>query len=482
MRMINRLKNMGNKGLFDDREFWQAIWKLAVPLALQNLLTSSLSLVDTVMVGTLSGVAISAVGFASQIAFFSNIVMFGFASGAAVFIAQFWGNKDRDGISKTFCLTLLCNVPVSLIFFGLAFFAPEMMINIFTDDPMAIAEGAGYLRIASFSYIGVAVQQTMSIALRSTEHIKSPVIVSAISVIMNVVLNYILIFGKLGFKPMGIVGAAYATSISGIIAPILLIIISVCEKNILIAPVKKLFNLKGGFVKEFFSRALPVLLNESLWALGVVAYNMILGRLGTSNFSAVTIARTVENLAFVFFIGICNACNVLVAKNVGAGDIHKARRHASRFMVLVPILAIVLGVTIVILRAPILSVFNITDAERAIASVLLLIYGFEIGLRNLPYIAIVGCFRAAGDTKIGMKYDLLFLWAVSLPLTFIAAFVLKLPFIAVYAIMLLCEDIPKTIVCLKRFFSLKWIKPVTEEGLRGLAKYKEEQSAGSIVK
>ena len=120
--MINRLKNMGNKGLFDDREFWQAIWKLAVPLALQNLLTSSLSLVDTVMVGTLSGVAISAVGFASQIAFFSNIVMFGFASGAAVFIAQFWGNKDRDGISKTFCLTLLCNVPVSLIFFGLPIF------------------------------------------------------------------------------------------------------------------------------------------------------------------------------------------------------------------------------------------------------------------------------------------------------------------------------------------------------------------------
>ncbi|MDO4567346.1 MAG: MATE family efflux transporter [Clostridia bacterium] len=468
-------------GLFRDREFWSAIRKLALPLAMQNLLTSSLALIDTVMVGSLGSLSISAVGFASQVAFFANIVMFGIASGGAVFIAQYWGNNDRDGIAKTFGMTLVCNIPISLTFFLLAFFTPELMIGIFTDDALAIAEGARYIKIASFSYLGVALNQTMSIALRSTEHVKSPIAVSAVSVVLNALLNYILIFGKLGFEPMGVEGAAYATAISALAAPVLLIIISLIEKNILVAPLRKLFGFDSAFVKEFFRRATPVLINESLWALGVVGCNMILGRLGTDNYSALTISRTVENLAFVFFLGICNACNVLVAKNVGAGNIAKAKRHATQFMALVPMLAIALGLVIILLRGPILSVFNITDAERAIAFWLLLIYGCEVGLRNLPYIAVVGVFRAAGDTKIGMKYDLVFLWFIALPVTFLCAFVLKLPFVAVYAVMLLCEDIPKTLVCLRRFAGLKWIMPVTEEGIRGLREYKEELYAAGTV-
>lgn len=450
--------------MFEDKNFWKSMLRLALPIAFQNLLTTSLSLVDTLMIGQLGDVSIAAVGIASQVAFFVNIAMFGIASGGAVFIAQYWGRGDRDGISRAYGMMLICNIPIALILSTVVFLFPNSVIGLFSNDQVAIAEGARYIKIACFSYLGVALSQTFSIVLRSTEEVKLPVVSGAVAVVINVILNYVLIFGKFGFPAMGVEGAALATTISGLFSPILMLVISIFKKNVLVPPIRKMFSISKEFVAEFFQRASPVLINETLWALGVMGYNAVFGRMGTGNYSALTIFRTVENISFVFFIGICNACNVMIAKRVGAGDIEEAKQYSKRFLLLVPALAVVVGAMVILLREPILGIFNIASEVHSTASILLLIYGLEMGLRNIPYVSVVGIFRAGGDTKTGMKYDLLSLWLLALPITAVCGLVLDMPFIWVYVIMLLCEDLLKNVLCIRRYLSMKWIQPVKNEG------------------
>ena len=188
--------------MFEDKNFWKSMLRLALPIAFQNLLTTSLSLVDTLMIGQLGDVSIAAVGIASQVAFFVNIAMFGIASGGAVFIAQYWGRGDRDGISRAYGMMLICNIPIALILSTMVFLFPNSVIGLFSNDQVAIAEGARYIKIACFSYLGVSLSQTFSIVLRSTEEVKLPVVSGAVAVAINVILNYVLIFGKFGFPAM----------------------------------------------------------------------------------------------------------------------------------------------------------------------------------------------------------------------------------------------------------------------------------------
>lgn len=441
--------------------FIKAMLPLAIPIALQNLLMSSFQLVDTLMVGQLGEGAIAAVGAAARISNFANIVMFGFASGGSVFMAQFWGAGDVSGIQKTCGMLLLCNLPASVLICAVCRAFPQTVMSIITNDPYMIAEGARYLETACFSYVGVALSQTLSAALRSTENVKLPLIASGASVAANALVNYALIFGKLGMPRLGIIGAAVATAISAFINPLVIIIVSLIKRNILFASPREMLGFKKGFAGNFFRRALPVVFNETLWVIGTTGYDMVFGRMGADNYSALTVFRTVEGIAFVLFIGICNSCAIMVGKTIGEGRHDEARRTAERFLVLTPVLGILIGIVIVVLSDTILGVFALSPEVRHTARLLLIIYAADIGLRNIPYISIVGIFRAGGDTKIGMKYDLLVLYLFALPLSIILGLVLKLDFVPVYTIMLLSEDIPKNILCVRRVLKGKWVKPVS---------------------
>ena len=212
--------------------------------------------------------------------------------------------------------------------------------------------------------------------------------------------------------------------------------------------------------------SLPALVNEGMWALGTTGYNMIYGHMGTDNYAALTIFRTVENLAFVFFVGLCHACSVLIGKRIGAGDFARARLDARRFTVLMTAMSVTVGLALIALRTPLLSLFNVSEGVRGLTRQIVLLYGLEIGLRNIPYITIVGVFRAGGDTRIGVILDTVCVWCIALPLTFLCGMVLRLPFVAVYLIMLLSEDVVKTFFALRYFLRDRWIHPVTEQGLR----------------
>lgn len=462
------------KKIFFDRGFWRSAITLGLPVALQNLLMSSLALVDTLMISQLGDIPLSSVGMAGQLSWMMQLVLFGLMSGSSIFFSQYWGIKDIKGIRKVYGILLTFVLAVSAVFVLIGFFFPETVISVFNKDPKVIETGAAYLRIAVFSYPAVALTGIFSSLLRSTESVRLPMWSSFVSSALNAVLNWCLIYGKLGFEPMNVRGAAIATVISSWVGVIVCFVISLIKKNLVISPLKEVFAYTKEDLANFFKVSTPVIINESMWGLGTVCYNIVFSRMGYEYYAAVSIFRTMDGIMFTFFVGLCNACCVMVGKDIGAGRIEEAKLTAKRYSFIVPALSLLTGIAVLILRNPVVSLFSMTDSlsetVRSSAAVIIGIYGIEYVMRNIPYIQIVGIFRPAGDSAIGMKLDLLCVWAIALPLTVIAAFVLKLPFWAVFMVMIFTEDSVKVPLCLRRYRSGKWIRPITEEGKAGLSK------------
>lgn len=457
--------NLGHKG------FWRATLSLAIPIALQNMLAASFSLVDTLMVSQLGDIQLSATGMAGQWSWLFAMVLFGISSGAAVFVSQYWGNKNIKGIHRMSGIAVLSGVFLSLFFLVAAMIFPEEIIRIFNKTPGVVEQGAIYLQFACLSYPAMALTNILGSILRSAEHPKLPMAVSGITAVLNVILNYVLIFPA----GLGVKGAAIATAVSAWAGPILLIFFSVATRNILYAPIKDYLAFSGKTVGEFFKKASPVIINETMWGMGTVAYQIIFANIGYEEYAAITIVRTFENFAFCFFLGLCNACCVLVGKSIGAGEIREGIRDSKRFMVVFPLVSIVVGAAVILLRAPLVSIFNLGENISAYtletAKWILVIYAVWIAVRNIPYLTVVGIFRPGGDTTMGMIIEIGALWCFAVPMTYVAANVWHLPFLAVYAIMYLCEDIPKAIFFLAYWRSGKWIRPVTDTGRQGLAEF-----------
>jgi putative MATE family efflux protein len=467
------------KKYFGDMGFWRIALKLAFPVAMQNLLTSSFILVDTIMVGQLGDLSLSAVGMAGQFGWFLNMITFGMCSGAAVFISQYWGAKDTTGIRRTYGIAVVSVCLISALFFVIGLLFPEGVVRIFNREPDVVEAGAAYLRIACWSYLATGVNMVFCIVLRSTENVKLPMYVSLVTTVLNAFMDYGLIFGAFGMPEMGIRGAALATVISAWAGPVLILAVSAIQRNMLISPIKELFGFNKRSIAEYYEKATPVIINETLWGLGTLLFSVIFANLGYQYYAAVTIFRTFENISFVFFIGLCSASSIMVGKNVGAGHIKRAVEDSRRFVLFVSLCSVLTGVLIIIFRFQLASVFNlsgsITPETLKLTASLLLVYGIELPMRNLPYILIVGTFRPGGDTRIGMKLDLLSLWLCSVPLTTLAAFVFKLPFIAVFAIMYAAEDYLKAILCVKYYFTYNWLRPVTDQGIKGLEEFYESR-------
>ena len=461
-----------------DPVFWTTALRLALPVAVQNLLISSFALVDTLMVGQLGDVPLSAIGMATQWAWFLNICQFGFCSGATLFYAQYWGVKDVKGIHRVYGTAMTAVMAISLVFTCICVFAPVPAMRIFNRTPEVVAQGAAYLRVAGLSYIAQMAVSMIGAVLRSTGRVKLPMFTAVLTTALNITLDYGLIFGKLGLPRMGIVGAAWATVIASWAGLAFVLVVSAVQRNILYGPVREFFDFRRDRLEEYLRKSFPVVVNEVAWGLGTVVLNLVYSNLGYEYFAAVTIVRTFENLAFALLIGLCSACAIMVGNSVGAGSIGHGVAHARRFVILQPACGIALGAVLILFRHPMIHLFNtggaLSELTYSSAVIILILYSGHMITRNLPYITIVGIYRAGGDTSTGVKYDMGCLWLLSIPTTVICAYVLRLPFPVVYALMLMSEDYVKTFLCLRHFYSWRWLMPVTEEGRQALTRWKEE--------
>ncbi len=437
--------------------------RLALPIAMQQLLVSCAQLIDTAMVTKLGNVVVSSVGVSSRWIFLMNLFYFGISSGSAAMIAQFWGAKEKKNIQKSFGIALIFGTAVAILFNLAMFFFPEYLIRVFTSEQPVIETASKYMRIVAFMGIFSSFNQITCTALRATERVNPPLLTSIASVIINTVLNYTLINGKLGFPALGIEGAAIATLISAICQSVLLFIALRTSKDIFNGKVKEFFIISRAFVKRFSIVCLPVVLNEVAWAIGTNIYAMVFARQGSELYAGYTIFSSIEQIAFVFFVGICHACSIMTGKTIGEGDESGAYKLAKKFVIMTPIIGIITGSIFIFLRNPLLSLLRIeTQTAFNLASQLILLYCLWLPMRNIPYTLIVGTFRAGGDTKIGIVLDCISVYLLGVPTVVILGLIIKVDFVYLILAMYLCEDIPKIILSLHRFKSKKWIKNLTD--------------------
>ena len=448
---------------YSGKRFLCYALSLALPIAFQNLLTSCASLIDTAMVVGLGNAAVSAMGIATRFSFLLNVMCFGFASGCAALLSQYWGARDQSGVRRSFGLLLCISTFFSLLFAGALLLFPQPLAAIFTDDPELIMLAAGYLRILGIGVPFLVFSQIVCIALRSVERVYIPLVTSAIAVVVNTFLNYCFIEGHLGFPRLGLKGAAIG-SISGFFVQTIILVCFLCFRN---TPFSGKFSdfldFHIPFVKQYVKTSLPAFLNEALWALGANVYVMILARQGQENYAGYTLYETVQQIFFVFFVGICGACSVMTGMQVGRGNREAAYKVAKRFTILTPLMGVVLGGLLILTRNPLLRLLPIeTEYARTVASACLLFYGFWIAVRMIPYTLICGVFRAGGDTRSGCIFDLFGLYCVGIPVLFVMAnFVRPASFVVLVISMFVAEDVLKGILCLRHFRSRKWIRQLT---------------------
>lgn len=447
------------KNLF-GRAFFREMLPLAIPIALQNLLMASFRLVDMLMLGQLSGDALAAVDLAGQISFFVDLISFGVSSGCAVFLAQYHGARNIDGIRRVMGVALVTLLPLGALATVLSILFPHAIMQVLTNDESLREIGVSYLSVAAFSYLFIVLNSVLSTVLRSTERVKLPLLASGAAAALNALLNYCMIFGHFGLPALGARGAGVATAISSAVGPLILLAVSIVRRNVLIAPLKEIFDIRRFFI-PFWKRSLPAFLNETMWSLSIVIVNMIFGHMGKEHYAGLSTVRTIENLVFVFFIGVCHSCNILVGKHIGANDEAGARRIARSFLILTPVLGLLLGAIVLVLRGPVVDLFRIEESSKEVARALLLLYAFEIGVRNIPYIEVVGIFRAGGDTRIGFFGDLAVQYLVVIPIAAILGLVFRLPFIATYVVMQVCDDIAKNLIYYLHYRKNNWIRPVS---------------------
>ncbi len=448
----------------ENKGFFASMAKLALPIATQQLLVSCAQLVDTAMVTSLGNVTVSAVGVSSRWIFLMNLFYFGISSGSAALISQYWGAKEKSNIRKACGAAMAFSLTIACLFcFAMACF-PEQLIRVFSNEEPVIKEAAKYMQIIAFMGIFSAFNQIACTVLRATEKVNPPLFSSIAAVAINTSLNYILIFGKLGFPQMGIRGAALASLISTAVQSIILAIVMSTSKEVFKAPFREFISFSRTFLKKFISVCMPVVFNEGIWAIGTNIYAMVFARQGSENYAGYTIFSSVEQVAFVFFVGICHACSIMTGKTIGEGKESEAYKLAKKFVLMTPVIGIVTGSVLAAFREPLLSLLNIeTQAAFDLASKLILIYCVWLPIRNIPYTLIVGTFRAGGDTKFGIVCDCLSMYIISIPLVVYLGMVAKVEFHYLLIAMYLGEDLLKSVICLVRFKNKKWIRNLTDK-------------------
>jgi putative MATE family efflux protein len=445
-----------NLSFLRDKTFMPSMLSLAIPVGIQQFITASLNMVDVIMVGQLGEASIAALGLANQVFFLLILFLFGVTSGMAIFTAQFWGKRDEEKIRTVLGICLTVAISVGTLFTLAATLIPETVLSFYTEDPEVIALGSSYLRIVGFSYIFMAITTSYFAVLRSITLVKMTVVVSVIAIILKTILGYLLIFGVGPFPELGVRGAAIGTTFGWVFECLLIIILVYALKTPLAANPLLLFRFERAFLGDVLKTAMPAAANEVFWSVGITIYNAVYARIGTDAIASVQISATVEEIAFVFFIGLGNACAIMIGNKIGEGEQEVAFEYGRRFTIITVLVALFSGLIILILRGPVVSLYEISPQAAENARTLMLIFAASAWLRSINFILFVGALRAGGDTRYAMFMELTTIWAVGVPAALIGGFVLHLPVYGVY-IMVLLEELVKVFIITRRYLSRKWI-------------------------
>ncbi len=443
-------------------DFYKKLFNLALPIAFQNLVISSVNLVDVFMIGTRGETAIAALGLANQIMFLFILCLFGVNSGSGIFTAQFFGKRDMKSVHGVLGLSIMLGLSIGMLFFTLGWWFPETAIGFYSKDPAVIEAGARYLEITVWSYPIVAISFAFAMQLRSVGKALLPMWTSTMALLVNGFLNYLLIFGKFGFPEMGIEGAAWATTIARTLECLVMIAAVYILKYPLASRFEELLSVKKEFFMKYLKVSSPVFINELVWALGITAHNVVYARLGTRAVAAVNIENSVERIAFVAFIGIANAAATMLGHEIGAGKMNLAGEYAKKLVTVSFIVSGAVSLGVFLFADPILNLYEMSGELRDMCMRVLLIFCVILPFRAFNALNIVGILRSGGDTKAALYIETGALWLVSVPLAVAGGIFFKWPLYVVF--LLACsEELVKFILGIRRYLTGKWINNLVNE-------------------
>ena len=451
-----------------DREFTGRMVRIALPMALQNLVAASAHIVDGLMVAELGPAEYAAVTQAGRYSFLFQLFLFGASSGTAIFISQFWGKRDRQGIHKVMSLCFRITVGLAVLFLAGALLLPKPIMSLFLQEGDSRDFAVEYISCVGFSYLFSAVDIVFANTLRATGKPTVAMTAGIASILTNTFFNYALIYGHFGFEAMKVRGAAIATVIAAAVSMIINVSYTYRSSQPGAIRRRQLAMPDRRFALDYIKRVLPVVLNEGMWSLGITTYAVFYGMRGDAAVNAIGVYNLADQLMTVLLFGVVNATAIMIGHAIGAGDRDTAILISRRMLLATEGLSLITAAGFILLRWPILSLFDQLFRENSSsdsAAAILLIAGCVMPFRFFNTINIVGVLRAGGDTVFSMALDAGSVWVIGVPCVAIATVALGLPIEGIFVASFV-EEIFKITVGLPRFLSGKWINNLTTIGMK----------------
>ena len=444
-----------------ERSFYKDFFSIYWFLLLQNVIVLSVNLADNIMVGGYSEVALSGVAAVNQIQFVLQQVIMGAGDAMVVIATQYWGQKRLGPIRDLSSIAMLLGVGIAVLFFAGVSISPEGTLSLFTSDPAVIEQGAAYLKIVRFSYFSFAMVNILLATLRSVETIRIAFLTSLISLAVNCCINYVLIYGKLGAPEMGVEGAAVGTLVARILEMFIVVFYLAKKEKRLKLRLRGYFHFDRALARDYLRSGLPVIAVSAMWGVSTALQTVILGHMQAGAIAANSIASTLYLVLKVASMGASATAAILIGRTIGQGDIGKVKQYAKTLQVMFLAIGIVTSAALFVLRTPILSLYSLSEETLRLANAFILILCVTcIGTAyQMPVLA--GIVRGGGDTRFVLINDLVSIWGIVLPLSFLGAFVWN--WSPIYVVMCLNSDqIFKCAAACIKVNRFRWIKKLTQ--------------------
>lgn len=444
-------------------DFYRQMFKLAIPIIIQNLLSAAVNSSDVIMLNYVGQSAISAVSLAANYSNILFMVYYGLGTGASLLCAQYFGKKNMQAIHAVEGIALRFSLAISALVALAAFTMPQRMLLLFASDQELIAIGSSYIRIMGITYLCWGVTEIYLAILRSIGRVTISMTLNMLAFGLNILLNAVFIFGLFGAPKLGVTGVAIATASSRLIQLVACVIVSLLSKDVKLNPAYMFIRSKT-LLNDFIHLSLPALGNDLSWSVAFSMYSVILGHLGTEAVAANSLVTVVRNVGSVFCFAIASAGTILLGRVMGQEELEKSKSYASRMLKMTVVAGAVGGVIVLAVTPFVLRFASLNDTAMHYLKYMLLINSYYIMGSAVNTALIAGVFRAGGDTKFGLICDTIDMWVYAVPLGFFAAFVLKLPVLWVY--FLLCTDeFVKWPWVIRHYRKGEWAKNITREDI-----------------
>ena len=421
----------------ESRRFYHALASLVIPITIQNFITNAVNSADVFMLGYVGQTELSAVSLANQFQFLLSGVFFGISSGVTMLASQYWGKKDTNSIQAVMGIAIKIAFVITTVLAVGALTVPAALMRIYTNDEVLISIGAGYLRIIGVSYICMSFSQVYLCALRSMERAPLSTLISTTTLLMNIVLNAVFIFGIGGAPKLGVMGVAIGT-VTARIAELLLCLADAVRGKVFSIDLKIMFGRHKLLFQDFFKYAVPALINDCAWTVAFSLYSAIMGHMNADVVAASSVASTVRNLCTILCFALGAGASVLLGNEIGEGKLEVVKRDARRSCLVTLAVGILTGIVLLLIRPLVFMFFSLTERASGYLDFMLLISAYYVVGQAMNTLLIAGIFRAGGDSRFGMICDIIVMWVISVPLGFISAFVLKLPSLSALSAPLSC--------------------------------------------